>query len=72
MSAMSVTFLSSRFFGRSPGWIGRLVSHGTNTRSETMEKIASQGISVLIKPFSTKHILELIERPPASVSHDLN
>jgi len=37
-----------------------------------MEKIASQGISVLIKPFSTKHILELIERPPASVSHDLN
>jgi signal transduction histidine kinase/CheY-like chemotaxis protein len=43
-----------------------------DTRSETMEKIASQGISVLIKPFSTKHILELIDRPPASVSHDLS
>jgi len=38
-----------------------------DTRSETMEKIASQGISVLIKPFSAKHLLQLIERPPALV-----
>jgi len=43
-----------------------------DTRSETREKITSQGISVLIKPFSAKHLLQLIERPPASVSHDLS